>query len=307
MFDLRYHIASLAAVFIAIAVGIVIGVAIASGNKVPKSTLGLKNSQIASLQNQLSQQSASLHDARAQLSTVTDLLKDVYPQLMSGRLAGRTYAVLYLGGKDDAARKGVEDALATAGAGPPVRSTTLALSFDPNALIQLVHGNSAFADLPDVSAIGHELGEQYAQGSDTLWSVVRGKLVQESIGSPDTGVDGVVVVGDWVPDNSTDPETKARDDAGRELLAGVLQGLEDSGLKVVGVESFKSDGDPSTLDGFAGLSTVNDVNLLPGMVALGMLLATDDTGHYGVSAPDGAIPDLSPLLVAQTPSPNVAG
>ena len=38
MFDLRYHVASLAAVFIALAVGIVIGVAIASGGSVEDAT-----------------------------------------------------------------------------------------------------------------------------------------------------------------------------------------------------------------------------------------------------------------------------
>jgi len=302
MFDLRYHIASLAAVFIAIAVGIVIGVAIASGNKVPKSTLGLKNSQIASLKHQLDGRAASLDDARAELSAVTELLKDVYPGLMSGRLTGQSYAVLYLGQKDNAARKGVEDALAAAGAGTPVRSTTLSLSFDPAALVKRVQGSGTFADLTDVGAIGRELGRQYAVGSDSLWSLVRDTLVQESTGPLDTAVSGVVVVGDWLPDPTKDPVQKARNTAAQELLDGVLQGLADSGLKVVGVESFKGDGDQSTLNGFQGLSTVNDVDLLPGQVALGMLLATEDTGHYGIAAPDGVIPDLSPLLVAQAPA-----
>jgi hypothetical protein len=302
MFDLRYYIASLAAVFIALAVGIVIGVAIASGNKVPKGTLNLLNGKIARLNNQLDQQEASLRNAHAQLSAATDLLKDVYPDILTGRLQGRSYAVLYLGGKDDAARKGVEEALAAGGAGPPVRSTTLTLPFDAGVLMDLVQKNSSFAGLDDLAAVGHELGLQYASGSDSLWSVVRGELVEEGTGQLTSPVDGVVVVSDWLPESTNDPAAKLRNDEAAQLVAGMLNGLEDSGLKVVGVESYKGDGKPSTLAGFEGLSTVNDVDLLPGTVALGLLLATDAVGHYGVSAPDGVVPDLSPLLVAQTPA-----
>lgn len=300
MFDLRYHIASLAAVFIAIAVGIVIGVAIASGNKVPRGTVNLLNGKIARLSDQLDQQGAALRDAHAQLGAATDLLKDVYPDLLAGRLAGRSYAVLYLGGTDDAARKGVEETLAAGGAGPPVRATTLTLPFDGDALMGLVRKSPAFASLHDLAAVGHELGLEYATGDDRLWSVVRGELVQERTGQPTAPVDGVIVVGDWLPDATDDPAAKRRNDEASELVAGLLSGLADSGRKVVGVESYKGDGKPSTLAGFEGVSTVNDVDLLPGAVALGLLLSTDAVGHYGVSAPDGVIPDLRPLLAAET-------
>jgi hypothetical protein len=219
---------------------------------------------------------------------------------MSGRLLGRSYAVLYLGDKDDAARRGVEDALDAGGAGPPARSVTLTLPFDPQALMGLVHGDQTFSTLANVGAVGRELGLQYANGGDSLWSVVRGELVQESSGPFGSPVDGVVVVSNWRPDGAGDAAS-ARNDAAQQLLAGMLEGLQSSGLKVVGVESFKGDGQPSTLGGFEGLSTVNDVDLLPGTVALGMLLATNTTGHFGVSAPDGVIPNLNPLIVAQAP------
>jgi hypothetical protein len=297
MFDLRYHIASLAAVFIALAVGIVIGVAIASGDKVPKKTIDFKNGQIADLQHQLDRQGKTLHDSRTQLSASTELLSQVYPGLLAGRLAGRSYAVLYLGKKDDNARAGIEDTLALAGAGAPIRTTTISLPFDSGALLSAVRDDAAFATLPDPAAIGEVLGRQFANGGDSLWSLVRPVLVEENSGQEDRAVDGVIVVGNWLPDPATDQKTKQEDDAANQLLDGLVQGLQDSGRTIVGVESWRGDGEPSTLGDFKNVSTVNDVDLVPGRVALAVLLAGDDKGHhYGLSAPNGVVPDLAPLV-----------
>ena len=53
MFDLRYHVASLAAVFIALAVGIVIGVAIAGGGNLEETTQGLRQADFDDLEQRL--------------------------------------------------------------------------------------------------------------------------------------------------------------------------------------------------------------------------------------------------------------
>ena len=50
MFDLRYHVASLAAVFVALAVGIVIGVAIAGGGNLEETTQGLRQADFDDLE-----------------------------------------------------------------------------------------------------------------------------------------------------------------------------------------------------------------------------------------------------------------
>ena len=54
MFDLRYHVASLAAVFLALIIGIVVGVGISSGGFVKKGERKLLTDQIADLRNRLS-------------------------------------------------------------------------------------------------------------------------------------------------------------------------------------------------------------------------------------------------------------
>ena len=50
MFDLRYHVASLAAVFLALVIGILVGVGISSGGFVSKGERSLLNSKIDELQ-----------------------------------------------------------------------------------------------------------------------------------------------------------------------------------------------------------------------------------------------------------------
>ena len=75
MFDLRYHMASLAAVFIALAVGIVIGVAIASGGSVEDATKSFREQQIRSLEQQLEAVQARADLSEDQRQAVEDLMK----------------------------------------------------------------------------------------------------------------------------------------------------------------------------------------------------------------------------------------
>jgi hypothetical protein len=55
MFDLRYHVASLAAVFLALIIGILVGVGIADRGYLDKGTRGLLERRVAELQKKLDQ------------------------------------------------------------------------------------------------------------------------------------------------------------------------------------------------------------------------------------------------------------
>jgi len=55
MFDLRYHVASLAAVFLALIIGILVGVGIADRGLVDKARRSLLEQRVASLQARLNQ------------------------------------------------------------------------------------------------------------------------------------------------------------------------------------------------------------------------------------------------------------
>src|SRR5205809_120603 len=134
MFDLRYHVASLAAVFLALIIGILVGVGISSGGFIKKSERSLLNRQIADLQGRLDAASKRAHDlARAQNAAQT-FIRDSYPALMAERLAGKRVAVVFVGSIDGRVRSLVERTLADGGGAAPLRIRALKVPLDVPAL-----------------------------------------------------------------------------------------------------------------------------------------------------------------------------
>jgi hypothetical protein len=308
MFDLRYHLASLAAVFVAIAVGIVIGVAIASGGGVDDATVAVQGDQIRALKDELEAARERADRSENQERAIGDLMEEVYPTLMAGRLENRRIALLFLGPVDGGIRSAVEKTLTDTGAGSSERVAALELPIDVEELDAILAADPALAELVGDARLG-DLGEALAAelvagGETPLWSALSGVLVGQRTGALDAPVDGVVVVRSWTPEETDDPATQGRINQTEALLIGLLRGLDAQGVPTVGVESWTAD--PSTIDAYRGLgiSSVDDVDRLPGRVALGLLLAGADPGHYGVksSADDGVAPPLDPLTLVASAS-----
>ena len=171
MFDLRYHVASLAAVFIALAVGIVIGVAIASGGGVEDTTKAVLEGDKRRLQDRLEEAQDRIAQSEERQRAVNDLVEQAYPAIMDGRLAGDAVGLLFLGPIDPAVRSAVERTLTDAGAGTPVRVTALELPADPEALLAdaaaaLCEGRVSLAELRRADLVPVLLGLLgYAQRS----------------------------------------------------------------------------------------------------------------------------------------------
>jgi hypothetical protein len=125
-------------------------------------------------------------------------------------------------------------------------------------------------------------------GGDTpLYNARIEALVEQRNGSSKAPVDGVVVA------RTVPPQ---RDGTSR-FLFGLYQGLGSPGLPAVGVE--KTDAHPSAVQIFSkgGLSTVDDVDDSAGKLALVLLLAGAQGGHYGVkSTADDILPPFPNLL-----------
>src|SRR5204863_8186552 len=104
----RYHAASLAAVFLALAIGILIGV-------------GLGHNVISAAQQDLEQSLKSdLSDARGradtlqgQLNQERDFSQQVFPSLVGGQLAGKRIAVVALGALPDDMKGDIESLVGT--------------------------------------------------------------------------------------------------------------------------------------------------------------------------------------------------
>lgn len=302
MFDLRYHVASLAAVFVALAVGIVIGVAIASGGTVEDTTQRIREDELAALRDQVEAQGERADVAERERDAAEELVQDVYPALVAGRLAGKAIAVLFLGPLDGSVRSAVERTLTDAGAGSPARTTVLELPPDLAVIDERLAADPALASLAgedERAALGAALGRELALGGEApLWELLEATLVQERTGAFEDAVDAVVVVRSWTPGETDDVEEAARLAQAEELAAGVVRGLDEVRIPVVGVET--SSAEASTVDFFRdlGVSSIDHVNTLAGRVALAVVLAGVAAGHYGTKdGAEGVAPAVEPVTV----------
>src|ERR1700730_11966177 len=93
MFDYRYHALSLAPVLLALAVGVVVGVAIGDSNLVSSAKSGIVHDLSAEV-------SGAQHQAgqlRVQLSGEETFANDLYPIAVHSLLSGRSIGLVFLG------------------------------------------------------------------------------------------------------------------------------------------------------------------------------------------------------------------
>jgi hypothetical protein len=304
MFGLRYHVASLAAVFLALAVGILLGVAISG--KVSDVEDRLQRKDIQRLEQDLRNARASSDSAERRGEAAQQLLEDAYPALMAGRLEGRRVAVLFLGPIEGGIRSSVERTMTDADAGTPVRAIGLDVPVDPPELQDSLQGDEQLAvyasEDDDFGDLGAELGRELVGGGDTpLWNALSSRLVAERSGGFSEPADAVVVCYSWTPPDSGGDSSS--DDEGRQLratqtlLEGLVRGLDGSGVPLVGVARTDDSADLTDLYRDQGASSVDDIDTLAGRVALAVLLAGGEPGQYGIkdSATHGVVPPIEPI------------
>jgi hypothetical protein len=300
MFDFRYHLVSLAAVFIALAVGILLGAAISG--KLGDAENALMKDRVKSMSDQLTQERARSDIIERRSEAAQELLTDAYPALMANRLEGKGFAVLFLGPVDGGVRSALERALADADAGSPVRLVALDTPVDPQELDSALQGDELLAQYAeggdDFGALGEALGSDLIEGDGTpLWTALSSRLIEERSGTTSIPVDGVIVVQTWhEPDSQGDADQQSRTRATESLFEGLMRGLENSSLPIVGVQTTGAEADLA-LFRQQGVSSVDDVDTLAGRLALALLLQGAQPGHYGVkdSATDGVTPPIEPV------------
>jgi Copper transport outer membrane protein, MctB len=300
MFDFRYHLVSLAAVFIALAVGILLGAAISG--KLGDAEDVLMKDRLAALNDQLTEERARSDIVERRSEAAQDLLADAYPALMQDRLDGKSYGVLFLGPVDGTVRSAVERTLSDAGGGSPVRLVALDTPVDPDELGSTLQGDEQLARYAaggdDFGDLGEALGRALVEEEGTpLWSSLSSTLIEERSGTTSGAVDGVIVVKTWKePETLGDAQEQSETNATESLFDGLVRGLESTGLPVVGVEPSTAESDLA-LFRQQGASSVDDVDTVAGRLALALLLAGAEPGHYGVkdSATDGVAPPIEPV------------
>jgi len=288
MFDLRYHVASLAAVFIALIIGILVGVGLAGSGVTSKADLRLERQRNANLRATLGQVVAQ-RDAAAHTQKAFQL---AYPALMAGRLSNLNIAVLFVGKIDGSVRGDIERTLRDAGAGQPVRIRALKVPIVAQAIDTVLLTRAAYVKYvgsDKLGALGRALAGEFTLGGATpLWALLSSTIVEERIGPAKQRADAVIVV------RTVNPQQ----DGTARFLTGLLGGLGAGGTPVVGVEETETQ--PSAVPAFSnrGLSSVDDVDQPVGRFALALLLTGAVHGQYGVKdTASGVLPPVEPPTI----------
>ncbi len=282
-YSARYHAASLAAVFFALAVGILIGVGF--GDDVVKGTAEDLEQSLNSDLNEARQQVGDLQGQLARERETSDLL---YPAVVGDRLPGVEVAIVALGSLSEEISADIEDALeptsatlqevAVVGEPPDVGAATGAV--DGSVPSTLSRG-----DRLELSA--RRAGRALAEGGPRFDDLRRAFLTRYS-GQPGT-IDAAVLV----RQAPSDLDPREAEDADR-LESGLVEGIRNAGVTVVGAE--RSNDDPSSIPAFNDddVSSVDSVDLLAGRVAL--VLALDGAeGAFGIKdTADRLLPELLP-------------
>ena len=111
MFDYRYHALSLAAVLLALAVGVLIGVAIGDSNLVSSA----KNGIVANLNSEVSGTRRQAEQLQDKLADEEAFANGLYPLAVHDLLSGRSVGLVFLGASSDRVDGLVRSAVTQAG------------------------------------------------------------------------------------------------------------------------------------------------------------------------------------------------
>lgn len=272
MFDFRYHALSLVAVFMALLLGILLGVAIGDRGLLSRAQKDIVNS----LRNQVRNADAGKDRLQRTIAQRDRLDTALYPLVVQGRLAGQRVGIIALGNLSDSTIRYVRDALRDTGG----RLTLEAVVNQPPQLDGLaprytgVRGKPLSSDPRAVTRFARRFGAALTQGG-TLVKDTRRTILGTSSGSF-VGLDAVVVVRDK-PAALGEPDAAVS----RAFENGLTSGLSARNVSVVGVETTVSG--PSQISWYRShrLASVDDIDKLAGKVALVFTLA-GASGAYGV-------------------------
>lgn len=263
MFDFRYHALSLAAVLIALTLGVLLGVAIGDAGLVSSAEQNLR-AQLRSNLKRSQDQSARLE---SQLSLRAAYESNLYPQLVGGQLNGKRLGLLFVGQPTNAINGLVRSALDGSG-GQLVLVGVVRDPPDLAALGQLAapgrYGGLG-SDPALLRPFAVRMGRQLALGG-RLVGRLQGTLLSSYNGSLQP-LDGVVLVRGRPTLSAVD--AKIAD----TFEQGLASGLTSSRVPVVGAETSATN--PSNVPWYRSqnLASVDDLDDIAGRTALVFALA----------------------------------
>ncbi|HEY0501032.1 MAG TPA: copper transporter [Kutzneria sp.] len=302
MINFRYHVVSLTAVFLALAIGLVVGTAALNGPVADSLRY-----QLDALKKDNSNKRDQVDQYRDQINRSQDFATQVAPTLLNGKLTGRRIVVVALPGATDYTA-GVISMLQIAGATVTARVTVQDKFFDPNVSTELLdlasqsyQGTIPFDGLP-VNSDGVETASaqlalallQRAGGSqpaaDDVTSVLTAYTkagyisVDEKQAKAIGGAEGTVIV--------SGPPAVDKDAAKKSQSAVTLATQFDIRPLLIAGDGVGDGNLISAVRGDASLvtkiSTVDNASTVQGQLAAGMAtverMVQNKVGQYGLAA-----------------------
>jgi hypothetical protein len=274
VFDFRYHALSLVAVFLALGIGIVLG------SSLGDTVVSQANKDVrSSLRSDVLNAHESARTSKQAVANRDEFINALFPRLAGGKLRGQRVAIVASGGLPQDVESNVRNTVKDAGG--------------------TIDSVSKVDARPDLTSMGTKLGGRFTPlGTDQSQlrplarrigrGVVTGGGISRKLRSafPDNfsgdykGADAVVFYRADV----------SRDTVSARFETALMEGLQDTGAPVVGIE--RSDEKTSQIQFYvnAGLSTVDDVDQPAGRIALVLALAGAE-GNFGFkSTADAPLP-----------------
>jgi len=265
--DMRYHVFSLVAVFLALGIGMLLGTTL-----IERGLVAEQKALIKSLKAEFKDIKASNASLHEQLSAYTRYADESRPYLITNMLPGKNYAVVTSVSPDEAVVGKINEGLLMAGAtaGVTITVSNSAAFNDPNVVPNLVSLFQMPADAAQLKKrTFDEIVNQLRTASNTGILVTLQQLgVIHIRGSLTAPVDGAVLLGPI--------ELAALDKTDAPLVDSFVA----SAFPVIGVTGSKSEDSVLLLYKKHGIATVDHVDTSPGQVAVDMSFA-GKPGNYG--------------------------
>ncbi len=286
MVDVRYHVISLVAVFLALGIGVLLGTTL-----VERGLIAEQKNEIRSLKETFTE----IRETNKSLKKTRDYYRDfsaqVLPYVIHDKLVGRVYAKVTSTTISDLVSNQIDSVLAEAGAVSAADITFSSFdTFKEPGVAQ------ALAALFSMEAEPAALRERVI--SETVTMLASGANLEVMKRLQEIGViqvrgdlvgpvSGVILVANKKKDEKDDEEGTLR-----RVDLPMMKQLATAGLPVVGVEGSRVERSVLSLYKEAGISTVENVDLPPGLTALVMVLE-GRPGNYGQEKPaERIIPEM---------------
>ena len=281
-YSARYHATSLIAVFLALAIGVVIGAAL-GGDTITNTRRDLEQSLTGNLEDARNH----AEELSVELGQANEFSDQVYPALVRNDLRGMRIGVVAIGGLPGEISGAIDDTLGPTGG----RLVAVGVVREPIDLLSLSGdlSKTRLADIEDNPDTQTEfatgVGRQLVFGGNLL-ERVRSQLFSRASGNF-RALDGVIVVRDQPQDmGPVQRSTAAR------IESALLGGVTATRTAAVGVEA--TDAEPSSISFFQAndLASVDDVDQSAGKLATVLALLGAE-GSFGVKgSADQLLPDL---------------